>query len=88
MMIIITEIEPIVIIPPREVRYEKRSDPGAVEGMTVTKAISVAGGFTERASKSKVKIVREQDGKQVSHRAKPNELVQSQDIIEVPQSFF
>jgi polysaccharide export outer membrane protein len=58
------------------------------EGMTVTKAISVAGGFTERASKGKVKIVREQDGKQVSHRAKTNELVQAQDIIEVPQSFF
>lgn len=58
------------------------------EGMTVTKAISVAGGFTEKASKNKVKILREKDGKQVEHRAKPNELVQSQDIIEVPQSFF
>jgi len=58
------------------------------EGMTVTKAISVAGGFTDKASKDKVKIVREQDGKQESHRAKPNELVQAQDIIEVPKSFF
>ncbi len=58
------------------------------EGMTVTKAISVAGGFTEKASKGKVKILREQDGKQVAHRAKSNELVQPQDIIEVPQSFF
>jgi polysaccharide export outer membrane protein len=58
------------------------------EGMTVTKAISVAGGFTEKASKSKVQIIREQDGKQVSHRAKPNELIQPQDIIEVSKSFF
>ena len=58
------------------------------EGMTVTKAISVAGGFTEKASKKKVKLVREENGKQVKHRAKSNELVQPQDIIEVPQSFF
>lgn len=58
------------------------------EGITVTKAISVAGGFTERASKSKVQIIREQDGKQVKHRAKENELVQSQDIIEVPARVF
>ena len=58
------------------------------EGMTVTKAISVAGGFTERASKNKVQIMREENGKQVSHRAKSNELIQPQDIIEVPKSFF
>jgi polysaccharide biosynthesis/export protein len=58
------------------------------QDMTVTKAISVAGGFTERASKKKVQIVREQNGKQVKHRAKPNELVQPQDIVEVPKSFF
>ena len=58
------------------------------EGMTVTKAISVAGGFTAKASKKKVKIVREENGKQVEHRADPNELIQSQDIVQVPQSFF
>lgn len=58
------------------------------DGMTVTKAISVAGGFTEKASKTKVQIIRDQDGKQVKHRAESNELIQPQDIIEVPQSFF
>jgi len=58
------------------------------EGMTVTKAISVAGGFTEKASKKKVEIVREENGKQVEHRAKENELIQPQDIIKVPQSLF
>lgn len=58
------------------------------EGMTVTKAISVAGGFTEKASKKKIEIVREENGKQVKHRAQPNELVKPQDIIEVPQSLF
>ena len=58
------------------------------EGLTVTKAISVAGGFTEKAAASRVKITREEKGKQVSHRAADNEFVQPQDIIEVPQSFF
>ncbi|MCP4400207.1 MAG: hypothetical protein GY801_23230 [bacterium] len=58
------------------------------EGMTVTKAISVAGGFTEKASKKKVKILRDVEGKQVEHKAKPNELVQPQDVVQVPQSFF
>ncbi len=58
------------------------------EGMTVTKAISIAGGFTEKASKKKVKILREENGKQVEHRAEPNEIIQPQDIVQVPQSFF
>lgn len=58
------------------------------EGMTVTKAISIAGGFTDKASKGKVQIIREENGKQVKHRAKSNELLHAQDIIEVPQSFF
>lgn len=58
------------------------------DGLTVTKAISVAGGYTDRASKSRVQILRDEDGKQVKHRAEPNEVVQAQDIIEVPQSFF
>jgi polysaccharide export outer membrane protein len=58
------------------------------DGITVTKAISVAGGYTERASKSRVQILRDEDGQQVKHRAEANEIVQSQDIIEVPQSFF
>ena len=58
------------------------------EGTTVTKAISVAGGFTEKASKKKVKILRDVEGKQKEHRAEPNELVQPQDVVQVPQSFF
>jgi polysaccharide export outer membrane protein len=58
------------------------------DGITVTKAISVAGGYTERASKSRVQILRDENGEQVKHRAEANELVQPQDIIEVPQSFF
>ena len=59
------------------------------DGMTVTRAISLAGGYTERASKRRVQILRNnEEGKQTKHRAEPNELVQPEDIIEVPQSFF
>ncbi len=58
------------------------------DGLTVTKAISVAGGYTDRAAKSRVQILRDENGDQNKHRAEPNEIVQSQDIIEVPQSFF
>lgn len=39
--------------------------PGAfpfVDGLTVQKAISIAGGFTERASRSKVSLISEKDG--------------------------
>jgi len=95
------ESEELLMIRDGDVIYQPRAEfffvlgevkkPGTYkleEGMTVTKAISVAGGFTGKASKNKVKILREQDGKQVAHRAKPNELVQPQDIVEVPQSFF
>ncbi len=58
------------------------------EGTTVTKAISLAGGFTDKAGKKKIKILREKDGKQTEHRADPNELLQPQDIVQVPQSLF
>jgi len=58
------------------------------EGTTVTKAISLAGGFTDKASKKKIKILREKDGKQTEHKAEANELLQPQDIVQVPQSLF
>lgn len=59
------------------------------EGMTVTKAISIAGGFTDKASKGKIKILRnDETGKHVEHKAKSSETIQPQDIVQVPQRFF
>ena len=58
------------------------------EGTTVTKAISLAGGFTDKAGKKKIKILREKDGSQTEHKADSNELLQPQDIVQVPQSLF
>ena len=58
------------------------------EGMTVTKAISVAGGFTDKAAKKKIKILREKNGKQTEQNAAPNTLLQPQDVVQVPRSIF
>ncbi len=56
--------------------------------LTILKAISLAGGFTDKAAKGKVKITREADGKQVTFKADMNTEVLPHDIIIVPESFF
>lgn len=57
-------------------------------GMTVRKAISVAGGFKERASREKINIIRDDDQKQVSRRVDLNAAVLPGDIVTVEESFF
>jgi polysaccharide export outer membrane protein len=57
-------------------------------GLTVAKAAAVAGGYTERASKSTVTILRSVTGEEVSIEAAPQEIVMPGDIITVPQRFF
>ena len=59
-----------------------------IPGLTVIKAISLAGGFKERASKEKIFIIREADPKQVRERAGLNVLVEPGDIVTVDESFF
>ncbi len=59
------------------------------EGTTVIKAITTAGGFSKLASKKKTKLVRIVDGKeQIFERVPMNEIVQPDDVIVVPESFF
>ncbi|MDQ7786785.1 MAG: SLBB domain-containing protein [Thermodesulfovibrionales bacterium] len=59
------------------------------EGTTVIKAITMAGGFSDKASKGKVKIVRKVDGKEeVLEKVKMDEPVLPDDVIIVPESFF
>jgi len=55
---------------------------------TVLKAVILAGGFTEKASKRRIKIRREEGGKTIKVRVKLDDLVQPQDTIIVPESFF
>jgi polysaccharide biosynthesis/export protein len=58
-------------------------------GSTVIKAITMAGGFSEKASKGRVKIVRKVGGKEeVLEKVKMDEPVLPDDVIIVPESFF
>ncbi len=56
-------------------------------GLTVRKAISLAGGFTERASKNKISIIAEKTPN-TQRAATLNTPVSPGDIITVEQSFF
>jgi polysaccharide export outer membrane protein len=57
-------------------------------GMTVRKAISVAGGFKERASRDKINIIREDDPQQTARRVDMNSAVEPGDILTIEESFF
>ncbi len=57
-------------------------------GLTVRKAVSIAGGFKERASMSKIFIVRDGDASNTQVRVDLNAPVQPGDIITVGESFF
>lgn len=59
------------------------------EGTTVIKAITMAGGFTNLAAKSKVKVYREINGKKnVAERVSMDMPIRPDDVIVVPESFF
>ena len=57
-------------------------------GLTVRKAVSIAGGFRERASKSKVYVIHESDTDAKPVRVTLDDAVRPGDIITVEQSFF
>ena len=65
--------------------------PGAykvTKGLTVLRSITLAGGFTQRASKNSTSIVRKSDKGETSLPARMEDLVSPDDIIVVPESFF
>lgn len=57
-------------------------------GMTVRKAISLAGGFKERASREKINIIRDDDSKQTPRKVDLSSSVLPGDILTVEESFF
>lgn len=57
-------------------------------GLTVRKAVSLAEGFTERAAKSNIFIISDNDSSQTPTRVNLNAPVKPGDIITVEQSFF
>jgi polysaccharide biosynthesis/export protein len=59
------------------------------DGATVIKAVTMAGGFTDKASQGRVKIIRKVNGKEkVIEGAKFDEPILPDDVIVVPESFF
>ena len=57
-------------------------------GLTVRKAISLAGGFKERASREKINIIRDDDATQTPRRVDLNAAILPGDILTVEESFF
>lgn len=65
--------------------------PGAykiTKGLTVLKAITIAGGFTIKASEGRTRIIRKTEKGEIRIKAKFDDLVMPDDIIQVPESFF
>jgi len=57
-------------------------------GLTVRKAIALAGGFRERASHDKINVIRDDDPKQIPHKVDLNSPVLPGDMLTVEESFF
>jgi polysaccharide export outer membrane protein len=57
-------------------------------GLTVRKAISIAGGFKERAARDKITVIHDDDPKQTPHKVSLNSSLLPGDILTVDESFF
>jgi polysaccharide biosynthesis/export protein VpsN len=59
-----------------------------VPGLTVRKAVSIAGGFKERAARDKINIIRDDDPTQTPRRVDLGSPVMPGDILTIEESFF
>ena len=59
-----------------------------VDGLTVAKAVALAGGYTPRASESKITLVRESDPDVALESVNVNTAIRPGDVITVGESFF
>lgn len=57
-------------------------------GLTLAKAVSLAGGLTDRASKRKIFLTREIDGDKNRTRVEMSQTVEPGDVIEIQERFF
>lgn len=57
-------------------------------GLTVRKAVSLAGGFKERASPNKIFVIREDDPSQKAQKVDLNTFIGPGDILTIEESFF
>jgi polysaccharide export outer membrane protein len=71
--------------------YGEVKNPGAYKvttGLTVLKSITIAGGFTPKASEGRTKVMRKTEKGEITVKAKMDDLVLPDDIIFVPESIF
>jgi polysaccharide export outer membrane protein len=59
-----------------------------IPGLTVRKAVSLAGGFRERANKNKIFVISDDDRSQTPRRVDQDAPIKPGDIITVEESFF
>ena len=59
-----------------------------VDGLTVAKAVALAGGYTVRASERSINLVRESNPDETLESVPPNTAIHPGDIITVGESFF
>lgn len=59
-----------------------------VDGLTVAKAVALAGGYTVRASQNSISLVRESDPENPIDSVGPNTSLRPGDIVTVGESFF
>ena len=98
---LINGLQPDYLIDPRVsvdiVKYRQFyingevKNPGGIDfqpGLTLLKAISLAGGFTERANKKNITVVSDTDGFGEERKIKENYVVQPGDIFTVNDAFF
>ncbi len=57
-------------------------------GLTVRRAVSIAGGFKERAARDKINVIHDDDPKQTPHKVDLNAALLPGDILTVEESFF
>ena len=88
-------VNPDVTVSIKEYRsfylHGEVKQPGGIPyqpGLTLQKAVALAGGFTERASKNKSSVIRASDADQIASTIKLNDPVYPGDVITVHQSFF
>lgn len=80
----------VVKYRPFFVNGEVRS-PGGLDfqpGLTLRKAVSLAGGFTERANKKEILVITDRDAESQERKVSLDYQVQPGDIITIQQSFF
>lgn len=88
-------VNPVVTVNINEYRnffingqVEKPGGYPFIPGLTVRKAVSLAGGFKERASKEKIFVIRDDDSTHTPRKVDLNVPVNPGDTITVEESFF